>query len=210
MKERQLSNVSRQCRSGPSEGDVTHSIGTVLPGDAGYERICLHRLMSGRSWASILRGTEAQPARHVQIENGKSRPSGWLPRLKTLLILLATVFLFDRDSHEQSPRALLRYSQICIPSRHADSHCSRLWDAGTCRSLCGRTAAVDTIHLLPKPSHFTPKAKHVIFLFMNGGPSHVDTFDPKPQLNVQAGKPGPGGNFHAVTVLLQADGKEWH
>ena len=33
-----------------------------------------------------------------------------------------------------------------------------------------------------KPPHFSPKAKHVIFLFMNGGPSHLDTFDYKPLL----------------------------
>lgn len=31
--------------------------------------------------------------------------------------------------------------------------------------------------------HFAPKAKRVIFLFMAGGPSHVDLFDPKPKLN---------------------------
>lgn len=31
-------------------------------------------------------------------------------------------------------------------------------------------------------AHFRPRAKRVIFLFMNGGPSHVDTFDPKPKL----------------------------
>ncbi len=36
--------------------------------------------------------------------------------------------------------------------------------------------------LAPKPSHFAPKAKSVIFLFMYGGPSHVDTFDYKPVL----------------------------
>src|SRR5450631_1614236 len=30
--------------------------------------------------------------------------------------------------------------------------------------------------------HFAPKAKNVIYLFMGGGPSHVDTFDPKPEL----------------------------
>src|SRR5437879_12722144 len=30
-------------------------------------------------------------------------------------------------------------------------------------------------------AHFAPRAKRVIFLFMNGGPSHVDTFDPKPR-----------------------------
>ncbi len=49
--------------------------------------------------------------------------------------------------------------------------------------------------LSPHAPHFTPRAKHVIFLFMNGGPSHVDTFDPKPELKKQAGKPGPGGKF---------------
>jgi len=36
--------------------------------------------------------------------------------------------------------------------------------------------------------HFPPRAKHVIHLFMNGGPSHVDSFDPKPQLEKYAGK----------------------
>ncbi len=36
--------------------------------------------------------------------------------------------------------------------------------------------------LAPKKAHFEPSAKRVIFLFMSGGPSHVDTFDPKPEL----------------------------
>lgn len=36
--------------------------------------------------------------------------------------------------------------------------------------------------LAPKPPHFTPKAKSVIFLFMYGGPSHIDTFDYKPNM----------------------------
>jgi hypothetical protein len=38
------------------------------------------------------------------------------------------------------------------------------------------------------PSHHAPKAKRVIFLFMNGGPSHVDTFDPKPALAKHEGE----------------------
>ncbi len=42
--------------------------------------------------------------------------------------------------------------------------------------------------LAPKPPHFTPKAKHVIHLFMNGGPSQVDTFDPKPALEKYHGQ----------------------
>src|SRR5689334_18893092 len=49
--------------------------------------------------------------------------------------------------------------------------------------------------LAPRQSHFAGKAKRVIFLFMNGGPSHVDTFDPKPKLVDNEGKPGPGGKF---------------
>ena len=40
-------------------------------------------------------------------------------------------------------------------------------------------------------THFTPRAKRVIFLFMHGGPSHVDTFDPKIRLNHDDGKPVP-------------------
>ena len=40
--------------------------------------------------------------------------------------------------------------------------------------------------------HFAPKAKRVIHFFLNGGPSHVDTFDPKPLLNKYDGQPLPG------------------
>ena len=47
--------------------------------------------------------------------------------------------------------------------------------------------------LFPKQPHFAPRAKRVIFLFMWGGPSHVDTFDPKPHLNDHDGKPLPPG-----------------
>ena len=43
----------------------------------------------------------------------------------------------------------------------------------------------------PKPPHFRPKAERVIFLFMHGGPSHLETFDPKPDLQRLAGKPLP-------------------
>ncbi len=45
--------------------------------------------------------------------------------------------------------------------------------------------------LAPKPPHFPAKAKHVIFLCMRGGPSHVDTFDYKPLLEKHNGRPGP-------------------
>ncbi len=45
--------------------------------------------------------------------------------------------------------------------------------------------------LTPKKPHYTPKAKRVIWLFMHGGPSQVDLFDPKPELTRHAGKPLP-------------------
>ena len=45
--------------------------------------------------------------------------------------------------------------------------------------------------LSPKRSHFRPRAKRVIFLFMKGGPSHLDTFDYKPLLQRDHGKPLP-------------------
>src|SRR3978361_1728846 len=59
--------------------------------------------------------------------------------------------------------------------------------------------------LAPKAPHFAPKAKRVIFLFMNGGPSHVDTFDPKPSLAKYAGQsPDPikiGGKKNAGLLM---------
>ncbi len=45
--------------------------------------------------------------------------------------------------------------------------------------------------LAPKTPHHTPRAKRIIFLFMKGGPSHIDTFDYKPALERDAGKPLP-------------------
>ena len=66
--------------------------------------------------------------------------------------------------------------------------------------------------LAPKPSHFTSKAKHVIFLFMYGGPSHVDTFDYKPKLfelndkTVQVKTKGRGGERSQGRIV----GPKWN
>jgi hypothetical protein len=61
------------------------------------------------------------------------------------------------------------------------------------RGLLGAATATDP--LAPKPVHFPAKAKRVINLFLNGGPSQVDTFDPKPMLDKYHGKPAPSGNL---------------
>lgn len=45
--------------------------------------------------------------------------------------------------------------------------------------------------LVPKPPHFAPRAKNCIFIFMEGAPSQLDLFDPKPKLNELNGKPLP-------------------
>jgi hypothetical protein len=58
-----------------------------------------------------------------------------------------------------------------------------------------RAASPAANPLAPKPGHFPPRAKHVIHLFMNGGPSQVDTFDPKPALEKYHGQQPPKGTL---------------
>ncbi len=64
-------------------------------------------------------------------------------------------------------------------------------------------------------SHLLPRAKSIIFLFMEGGPSQMDTFDPKPKLNELAGQPLPPGFKKVVTAMgeinspLLASQRKW-
>ena len=71
---------------------------------------------------------------------------------------------------------------------------------------------------LPAPTrqpHHTPQAKSVIFLFMEGGPSHIDTFDPKPELNKLAGQPLPASYKPVILAMgeknppLLASKRKW-
>lgn len=57
------------------------------------------------------------------------------------------------------------------------------------------TAQAAVSPMAPKSPHFPAKAKHVIHIFCNGGPSQVDTFDPKPALEKYAGKTLPTENL---------------
>jgi hypothetical protein len=54
--------------------------------------------------------------------------------------------------------------------------------------------------LAPKPTHFPPKAKHLIVVFLTGGVSHVDTFDPKPKLTADNGKSVPGPTLRETSL----------
>src|SRR3954453_5862255 len=75
-------------------------------------------------------------------------------------------------------------------------------------SAClGITAVASLLANEPVPGvlrrlHFAPKAKNVIFLFMGGGPSHVDTFDPKPILRRQHGEQMPASVLGSQRVTL--------
>ena len=68
-------------------------------------------------------------------------------------------------------------------------------------SLFADIARAATNPLAPHSPHFAPKAKRVIFLFMHGGPSHVDTFDYKPLLARDNGKTLP----ESMVKSLNAD-----
>src|SRR5689334_3925655 len=63
--------------------------------------------------------------------------------------------------------------------------------------------------------HYAMRAKSVIFLFMEGGPSAMDTFDPKPLLNELAGKPLPPSFKPVITAMgeygspLLASKRKW-
>jgi hypothetical protein len=68
---------------------------------------------------------------------------------------------------------------------------------------------VATSPLAPRPQHFRARAKHCVFLFMNGGPSQVDTFDPKPELTKWNGQPYKGdakvgSNGRPIGHLMQS------
>ncbi len=82
--------------------------------------------------------------------------------------------------------------------RHLLRSCGAGFGAIALNELLVRTAAAEIKHnvapenpLLCRPGHFPARAKRVIFLFMHGGPSHVDTFDYKPMLARHDGQPLP-------------------
>jgi hypothetical protein len=76
--------------------------------------------------------------------------------------------------------------------------------AGLLAEESARASSTDPMRV--RAPHFAPKAKSVIFLFMDGGPSHVDLFDPKPRLTADSGKPLPLGE---VKATFYPDRKLW-
>ena len=86
--------------------------------------------------------------------------------------------------------------QLALTRRELLQRCGMGFGALALGNLIGNSAfAAASDPLVAHAPQFPAKAKHVIHLFMNGGPSHVDTFDPKPALQKFAGQPLPGGNL---------------
>ena len=69
-----------------------------------------------------------------------------------------------------------------------ESLCGGFGGIGLAGMLGSSNAAAAAPSTGPLGPHFAPKAKHIIFLFLTGGPSHIDMFDPKPQLAKFAGQ----------------------
>lgn len=76
------------------------------------------------------------------------------------------------------------------------AQCANGFGAVALAGLMAAEAKASSSHgaspLSPRASHYPARAKSVIFLFMDGGPSQVDTFDPKPRLIADNGKPYQG------------------
>ncbi len=73
------------------------------------------------------------------------------------------------------------------------------------RTVCADESARSHNPMTAKVSHSSGGAKNVIFLFMDGGPSHLDTFDPKPLVNEYAGKPLPKSVERVITPMGVSD-----
>ncbi|MEY2428053.1 MAG: hypothetical protein QOJ40_938 [Verrucomicrobiota bacterium] len=91
-------------------------------------------------------------------------------------------------------------NDLCLSRRSFLTRCGMGMGAMSLAGLFGETslllpsahAAANVNPLSPKTPPLPGKAKRVVHFFLNGGPSHVDTFDPKPMLEKYAGKPLPG------------------
>lgn len=118
----------------------------------------------------------------------------------------------DANSRRPSPRAvLLRYNLVmhsCSTRTRREFVEQAFCGFGSLAlaSLVGETVQADN-PLAAKPPHADAKAKAVVFLFMAGGPSHIETFDPKPLLNRLDGQPRPAQFGEAKYQFIASDAR---
>ena len=87
-----------------------------------------------------------------------------------------------------------RFRRAPLTRRQMLSHCCGGFGSIALASMLGGKTVQGqgpntTSPFSPRPTHFPARVKHVIYLYMDGGPSQVDTFDPKPRLATDNGKP---------------------
>lgn len=85
--------------------------------------------------------------------------------------------------------------------------CGSLLLPGMLSELLADQSPINIDPVAPKSPHFAPRAKRVIFLFMTGGVSHLETFDPKPKLAADAGKKHNGKTLLAPQFKFSRAGK---
>ena len=109
-------------------------------------------------------------------------------------------------SDRPRPRALPLLSRRALLSRATNGFGALAFAS----LLADRGLAADG-PLTPRTTHFAPRAKRVIFLYLDGGPSQVDTFDPKPRLEKEHGQPIgmkiPKTQFDNVGTVLKSPWK---
>src|SRR5689334_14690198 len=104
----------------------------------------------------------------------------------------------------------LTQTSFSMSSNHFDNPLSRrdfLLRAGggfgalALTALLAEDSGAQTGPMAPRITHFAPRAKSVIWLFMEGGPSHIDLFDPKPAIQKLAGQPLPPSFGRPITAM---------
>jgi hypothetical protein len=105
-----------------------------------------------------------------------------------------------------------RFMETPSTRREMLQRCANGFGAVALAAMLGeQSQAADVDPLTPRPTHYRARAKSVIFLFNDGGPSQVDTFDPKPRLDREHGKPiqmkTPPTQFNNVGNVLKCPWK---
>src|SRR6266478_1515614 len=110
-------------------------------------------------------------------------------------------------SPEDSRRTAMEHIRPAITRRDVLTRAAHGFGALALQYLLEREGmAVTRVNpLAPKPQHFPAKAKSVIFLFMVGAPSHIDTFDPKPILKKFSGQKLPESYGTIVSQFSKGD-----
>ena len=190
----------------------------VRPAIAAPSAAMLRRPRSARPWITWQR-TRRRRLSQVPIpakrgsRPGKVTPSFFSARTSSFILIDQNMKFDSRSSAGTTP-----LSRRTLLERWACGFgYAALAGLTTLEARGGETTASSTHPVAPRSGHHAARAKRVIFLFMHGGVSHVDSFDPKPKLTELHGKPSPiekpkfnfapTGNLYASPWKFQRYGK---